>query len=76
MQFLEEVKFLGDVFLEKGLSVDPTKIEAVNNWKRPETMTEIKSFLGLAGCYRRFIKAYSQIAAPMTNLTRKDVKFV
>ena len=58
------------------MSVDSTKIEALNSWKRPMTMTEIKSFLGLVGYYRRFIKDFSLIAAPMTKLMRKDVKFI
>ena len=68
------MKFLGHMVSEKGLSVDPEKIEAVNNWKRPETVTEIRSFFGLAGYYQRFIKDFSLIAASMTKLTRKDVK--
>ena len=56
--------------------VDPDKIEAVNNWKRPEMVTEIRIFLGLVGYYRKSIKDFSRIAAPLTKLTRKDVKFV
>lgn len=60
---------------ENGLSIDPDKIEAINNWKRPEMVIEIKSFLGLAGYYRRFIKDFLRIAAPSTKLTRKDIKF-
>jgi len=55
--------------------VDPAKVEAVLNWKKPSTPTEIHSFLGLAGYYRRFIKDFSKIALPLTKLTRKDVKF-
>ena len=61
---------------EEGLLVDPIKIKAVNYWKRAETVTEIRSFLGLAGYYRIFIKDFSWIAAPLTKLTRKDVMFV
>ena len=72
----KEVKFLGHVVSEKGLSVNPDKIEVVNNWKRPETMIEIRNFLGLAGYSRRIIKDFSRIAAPLTKLTRKDVKYV
>ena len=58
-----------------GVSVDPEKVEAVMSWERPKSVFEIRSFLGLAGYYRRFIKDFSRIAAPMTKLTRKEVKF-
>ena len=58
-----------------GLSVDPEKVEAVMSWERPKSVFEIHSFLGLAGYYRRFIEDFSQLAAPMTRLTRKGVKF-
>jgi len=68
--WLNEVVFLGHVISEKGISVDPKKIEAVLKWERPTNVTEICSFLGLAEYYRRFI-----VASPMTRLTRKEVKF-
>ena len=58
-----------------GVSVDLKKVEAVMTWKRPKSVFEIRSFLGLAGYYRRFIEDFSRIAAPMTRLTRKEVKF-
>ena len=73
--WLNEVVFLGHVISEKGISVDPKKIEAVLRWERPTNVTEIRSFLGLAGYYRRFIEGFSTIASPMTRLTRKEVKF-
>ena len=55
--------------------VDPEKVEAMMIWERPKSVFEIRSFLGLAGYYRRFIEDFSRLAAPMTRLTRKDVKF-
>ena len=58
-----------------GVSVDPEKVEALMSWERPESVFEIRSFLGLAGYYKRFIEDFSKIAAPMTRLTRKEVKF-
>ena len=58
-----------------GVSVDPEKVEAVMSWERPKSVFEIRSFLGLVGYYRRFIEDFSRIAAPMTRLTRKEVKF-
>ena len=70
------MKFLGHVVLENGLSIDLDKIEAVDIWKRPEMVTKIRSILGLAGYYRRFIKDFSRIAAPLTKLTRKAVKLI
>ena len=57
------------------ISVDLGKVNAVSNWRRPNTVTEIRSFLGLAGYYRRFIDEFSKIALPLTRLTQKRVKF-
>ncbi|WVZ74231.1 LOW QUALITY PROTEIN: hypothetical protein U9M48_022441 [Paspalum notatum var. saurae] len=73
--WLKEVGFPGHILVEKG-RVDPSKVKDVPNWKRLETVTEIGSFLGLAGYYRRFIKDFSKIAKPMTSLTKKNAKFV
>ena len=73
--WLTEVRFLGHVVSASGVSVDPEKVEAVMSWERPKSVFEIRSFLGLAGYYRRFIEDFSRIAAPMTRLTRKEVKF-
>ena len=67
--------FLGHVISVEGVSVDPQKIEAVVNWKPPKNVSEVRSFLGLAGYYRKFVEGFSKIAAPLTNLTRKDVKY-
>ena len=55
--------------------MDPAKIEAINNWSRPKNAREIKSFLGLAGYYRKFMEDFSRIASPLTALTRKNKKF-
>ena len=55
--------------------MDPAKIEAVNNWSRPKNAREIRSFLGLAGYYRKFVEDFSRIASPLTGLIRKNKKF-
>jgi hypothetical protein len=73
--WLKEVTFLGHVILAEEILVDPRKVEAVLKWERPTNVTEIRSFLGLAGYYRRFIEGFSTIAAPMTRLTRKETKW-
>ncbi|GJW75990.1 hypothetical protein Tco_0137672 [Tanacetum coccineum] len=69
------MQFLGHVIDNKGIHVDPAKIESVKDWASPKTPTEIRQFLGLAGYYRRFIEGFSKIAKPMTKLTQKKVKF-
>jgi len=64
--WLKEVTFLGHVVSSKGIFVDPQKVEAVLRWERPTTITEIRSFLGLAGHYQRFIEGFSTIATLLT----------
>ena len=73
--WLTEVRFLGHVVSASGMSVDPEKVEALMSWERPKLVFEIRSFLGLAGYYRRLIEDFSRLAAPMTRLTRKEIKF-
>ncbi|GJZ96813.1 putative reverse transcriptase domain-containing protein [Tanacetum coccineum] len=74
--WLQEVHFLGHVVNQNGIHVDPSKIEAVKNWKTPTTSSKIRSFLGLAGYYRRFIAIFSKIGKPLTLLTQKNQKYV
>ncbi|KAD0325810.1 hypothetical protein E3N88_44451 [Mikania micrantha] len=74
--WLKEVHFLGHVINKDGIHVDPAKIEAIKNWTTPSTPTEIRSFLGLAGYYRRFIANFSKIALPLTTLTQKSQAFI
>ncbi|WVZ58445.1 hypothetical protein U9M48_008720 [Paspalum notatum var. saurae] len=74
--WLKDVSFLGHILSEKGVAVDSSKVNNVLNWKQPETVTEIQSFLGLAGYYRCFIKDFSKTAKPMTSLTKKNAKYL
>jgi hypothetical protein len=74
--WLSEVSFLGHVISSGGISVDPTKIEVVSQWEAPKSVAEIRSFLGLAGYYRKFIEGFSKLSLPLTQLTRKGQAFI
>ena len=74
--WLDSVAFLGHIVYVEGVSVDPQKVEAILNWKPPTSVTKIRSFLGLAGYYRKFVEGFSKIATPLTRLTRKEEPFL
>ena len=73
--WLDEVQFLGHVVNKDGVAVVPSKVEAVLKWERPTNVTEIRSLLGLARYYQRFIKGFSQIEIPLSKLTQKGIPF-
>jgi hypothetical protein len=74
--WLSEVVFLGLVINQHGIAVDPKNVDAVVEWKGPSNVSEIQSFLGLAGYYRCFVPNFSSITKPLTRLLEKDVPFV
>jgi len=71
---MREVKFLGVVIRPKGVEIQKEKIEGVLNWPAPRNVKEVQKFLGLANYYRRFIKDFARIAAPLYVLVRKEQK--
>jgi hypothetical protein len=73
--WMKQVAFLGYVISKGGIYVDPSKVQDVLSWNAPMSVDDIQSFLGLAGYYRRFIKGFSKISKPMTELFEKDKKF-
>ena len=74
--WLYSVSFLGHMVSKDGVMVDPSKIETVRNWVRPTNVSEVRSFVGLASYYRRFVKGFSSIASQLTSLTKQNVPFV
>jgi hypothetical protein len=70
------ITFLGHVVSERGAKLDPGKIDAVVRFLEPRTMTDVRSFLGLTGYYRKYVQGYSRLVGPLFDLTRKDVAFV
>jgi hypothetical protein len=73
--WLKEVSFLGYIITDGGIAVDPSKVRDVLNWSPPKNVLEIRSFLGLAGYYRRFIEGFSKIVKPLTTLLEKGKEF-
>ncbi|GFX30546.1 retrovirus-related Pol polyprotein from transposon 412 [Trichonephila clavipes] len=73
--FQKEVNYLGHIISEEGVRTDPEKVSAVKNWKRPENLRELRSFLGLCTYYRKFVKGFSNIARPLHKLTESKQKF-
>nr|GFB46593.1 putative reverse transcriptase domain-containing protein [Tanacetum cinerariifolium]GFB48622.1 putative reverse transcriptase domain-containing protein [Tanacetum cinerariifolium] len=63
-------------YTPKGITMDPANVEAITKWPRPTSVTEVRSFLGLTGYYRRFVEGFSRLALPLTKLMRKGEKFV
>lgn len=70
-----EVPFLGHLVSAAGVRVDPRKVEAIRDWPTPTTVTQVRSFLGLANYFRRFMQGYASMSAPLSDLTKKDVPF-
>jgi hypothetical protein len=74
--WINKVPFLGHVISPKGIGVDPGMVRDLWDWKPPSSVTQVPSFLGLAGHYRRFIPNFSQISKPITELLNKGNKYV
>jgi hypothetical protein len=72
---MKQVAFLGHVISKGGISVDTSKVQDVLSWNAPTSVSDIRSFFGLAGYYQRFIEGFSKISKPMTELLEKDKKF-
>lgn len=75
-EFLKpELEYLRHIVTGEGVKPNPKKIEAVENFRNPKIPAEVKSFLGLAGYYSKFIRYFSKLAKPLTELTKKDTPF-
>ena len=73
--YRDRIQYLGHIISKEGISMDPENIEAIMNWHTPRNVTDIRSFMGLAGYYRRFIEGFSKVAHAITSLQKKGIKF-
>jgi hypothetical protein len=76
MFWIKEVPFLGHVVSPEGIAMDPNKVKEVLDWKSPTSVSEVQSFLGLVGYYRKFIPNFSKVANPITELLKKGNKYI
>ena len=74
--YQSRIHYLGHVISGKAIVVDPAKVEAIMEWPTPTNVTEVRSFMGLAGYYRQFVEGFLKIANPITELQKKNKKFV
>jgi hypothetical protein len=72
---VHETKFLGIIIGKDGIRMDPDKIETIVNWRTPTCLTEVQAFIGFSNFYRRFIRDFSKVTAPLVKLTKKGVHF-
>jgi hypothetical protein len=73
--YQRQIHYLGHIISEEGIIMDPKKVEAIREWSAPRNVAEVRSFMGLASYYKRFITGFSKIAHPITSLQRKEEKF-
>ena len=73
--FKDKIQYLGHVVTKEGISVDPEKIKAIEDWLVPKDITDVRSFMGITGYYQRFIEGFSRIANSITSLQKKGKKF-
>ena len=73
--YRDMIHYIGHIISYEGIFVDPEKIEAIMNWPTPRNVTDVRSFMGLAGYYRIFIEGFSKVAHPVTSLQKKGIKF-
>ena len=72
---MEGIAFLGHVISNQGVQQDLSKVKAILEWETPKSATEVQNFLGSVGYYRRFVKEFSMMTKPLTNLLKKNVSF-
>jgi len=73
--FRQELKFLGHIISKDGIKPDPEKIQAVVNWDEPTNQTQVRGFLGMTTYFKRYIKGYAKVAAPLMELTKDMYKY-